>query len=81
MISDRISDDIPPQMKILNMVIPVLMHFSRFFFTELERCKQHKPASHPTIYYVIDDIKLLPTVYRRMNCRKFLTLSNQTSRY
>ena len=24
MISERISDDIPPQMKILNMVIPIL---------------------------------------------------------
>ena len=23
----RISDDIPPQMKILNMVIPILMHY------------------------------------------------------
>ena len=27
MISERIYDDIPPQMKILNMVIPILMHF------------------------------------------------------
>ena len=24
--SDHISDDIPPQIKILNMVIPILMH-------------------------------------------------------
>ena len=30
MISDRISDDIPPEMKILNMVIPILMHFCSF---------------------------------------------------
>ena len=29
-ISERISDDIPPQMKILNMAIPVLMHFCSF---------------------------------------------------
>ena len=29
MISERLSDDIPPQMKILNMVIPILMHYSR----------------------------------------------------
>ena len=28
MISERISDDIPPQMKIWNMVIPILMHYS-----------------------------------------------------
>ena len=27
MISERISDVIPPEMKILNMVIPILMHF------------------------------------------------------
>ena len=27
MISDRISDDIPPQMKNLNIVIPILMYF------------------------------------------------------
>ena len=26
-IYERISDDIPPQMKILNMVIPILMHY------------------------------------------------------
>ena len=26
-ISKRISDDIPPQMKILNMAIPILMHY------------------------------------------------------
>ena len=29
-ISDRISDDIPPQMKIFNMVIPILMHVCSF---------------------------------------------------
>ena len=30
MIYDRIYDDIPPQMKILNMVIPILMYFLTF---------------------------------------------------
>ena len=30
MISERISDVIPPQMKILNMVIPILMHYYIF---------------------------------------------------
>ena len=30
MISDRIYDDIPPQMKILNMVFPILMYFLTF---------------------------------------------------
>ena len=28
--SNSIFDDLPPQMKILNMVIPLLMHFCRF---------------------------------------------------
>ena len=32
MISERISDDIPPKMKILNMVIPILMHYQHFPF-------------------------------------------------
>ena len=57
MISERISDDTPPQMKILNMV------------------------RHPSKCDVINDVKIFPTVYRRIYCRKFLTLSNQTSRY
>ena len=29
-ISDHITDDIPPQMNILNMVVPILMHFLTF---------------------------------------------------
>ena len=32
MYSERISEDIPRKMKILNMVIPILMHYSHFFF-------------------------------------------------
>ena len=32
MISERKSDDIPPQMKILNMIIPILMHYLHFPF-------------------------------------------------
>ena len=32
MISERISDDIPPHMKLLNMVIPILMHYQHFPF-------------------------------------------------
>ena len=43
MISERISDDIPPQMKILNMVIPILMHFCNFLSNQsVESCiKRH----------------------------------------
>ena len=51
------------------------------FDFKLERCKPHKAARHLTKDDVIDDVKLFPTVYRRIYCRKFLTLSNQTSRY
>ena len=43
---------------------------------KLERCKQQKAARHPTICEIINDVK-----YRRIYCRKFLTLSNQMSRY
>ena len=38
-------------------------------------------APHPTKCDVINDMKLFPTVYRRIYCRKFLTLFNQKSRY
>ena len=82
MISERISDDIPPQMKILNMVIPILMRFYKLVsnWSVAGRIKAHKGVRHPTKCGVINDIKLFPTVYRRIYCLKFLTLSNQTSR-
>ena len=51
------------------------------FPLKLKRCKPHKAARHPTKCDVINDVKLFPTVYRRIYCRKFLTLSNQRSRY
>ena len=51
------------------------------FRFELERCKPHKDARHPTKCGVINDFKLFPTVYRRIDCCKFLTFSNQMSRY
>ena len=79
MISERISDDIPPRMKILNMGIPILMNFCRSA-SNLERCKPHKAVHQQTICDVINGVKLFPTVYHRIYCRKVLTLSNQTSR-
>ena len=78
MISDCISDDIPPLIEILNMAIPILILFCSL---KLERCKPRKAAHSPTKRDVINDIKLFPTVYRRKYCRKFLMLSNQTLRY
>ena len=43
MISDCISDNIPPKMKILNIVIPILIHFCSFVsnWSVESRIKQH----------------------------------------
>ena len=51
------------------------------FCLKLERCKPHKAAHHQRKCDAINDVKIFPTVYRRMYFRKFLTISNQTSRY
>ena len=51
------------------------------FRLKFERCKPRNTARHITKYDVINDVKLFPAVYRRIDCRKFLTLSNQKSRY
>ena len=69
MISDCISDNIAPQMKILNMVIPILMHLQSRL--KLEHCKLHKAAHHTTKCNLIVVVKLFAT-------HKFLMLSNQT---
>ena len=75
MISKRISDDISPQMK---MVILILMHFCSFVSIQ----NVEKPhAIQRNVADIINDDKLFPAVYPRINWRKFLTLSNQTSRY
>ena len=52
-----------------------------YFRIKLERYKPHNGARHPTKCDVINDVKSFPTVYRRIYCRKFLTLSNQKSGY
>ena len=36
------------------------------FGLKLEHCKSHKAAHHPTKCDVINDVKLFPTVYRRI---------------
>ena len=50
MISKRISDDIPPQMKMLNMVIPILMCFYNLVsnWSVVSCIKPHKGVLHPT---------------------------------
>ena len=65
MISDHISDDIPLQMKILNMDIPILKQFcgQDKNCSHVEHYMPHKGACHPMKYDVINDIKLFPTVY------------------
>ena len=64
MISEHISNDIPPQMKILNMVSPILMRFySHVSNWGIESCKKpRKGVPHPTKCDVINDIKIFPTV-------------------
>ena len=68
MISERISDDIPPQMIILNTVIPILMRFYSLVsnWSVASRIKPYKGVRHPTKCDVINDVKLFPTVYRRI---------------
>ena len=68
MISDSISDDILPQMKNLNSYL----HSNALLQSchKLKCCKPHKAVRHPTICEVINDVKLFPTVYRRIYCRK-----------
>ena len=48
---------------------------------KFELCKQDKAAHGPTKCDVINYVKLFPTVYHRIYCCKFMTLSNQTSCY
>ena len=47
------------------------------FRRKSERCKQNNAARHQMKCDVINDDKLFPTVYHRIYCHKFLTLSNQ----
>ena len=77
MISERISHDIPPQIKILNYGYP----HSNAFSAVSSPIGSLQAARHPTICDVINDVKLFPTVYLRIYCLKFLMLSNQSSRY
>ena len=52
------------------------------FRLKLERCTPHHATRHPTKCDVINDVKLFPyKIYRRIYCRKLLTISNQKSRY
>ena len=69
MISNCISNDTPPQMYIMNMLIPIRMHFcaclliKSLFHLKLEHGKPHKAACHPMKCGMINDVKLFQTVY------------------
>ena len=76
MISDGISDNIPPQVKILNFVIPILMHFCSFVSNwNVARGMSSSKCDE------INDVKLFPLVNCLMHSRKFFRLSNQMSDY
>ena len=81
MISDGvIFGNIVPQMKILNMFIPVIRHFcSLIWYSSIANCI--KLSHHQTKCDVINDVKLFSTVYCRIFCWIFSTLSKQTSHY
>ena len=92
----RISDNIPPQTKILNIVIPILMHYYHFSFERIVKMyfvAPIRPAAASCIkplanciYSLVNQWKEtvrndvgFATVYPVIYCRKFMTLSKQTS--
>ena len=79
MISECISDDIPPQMKVFIYVYPHSNALLQFHL-KLEHCKPHNTTRHPTRCDIINDVTLFPTVYPRIYCGKILMLSNQKLR-
>ena len=69
MISNRIYDDIPPQMKIFN-IIPILMYFSTINIKNaLYFMKHEHDERHITMTLITSDVAYdvgFPTVYRRI---------------
>ena len=61
MISERISDNIFPQMKILNMVIPILTHICSL--SSNLSVATHKAARLSAKRDIINEVKLFSTVY------------------
>ena len=80
MISERmISDNMSPQMKLNAEYGYPHSYVILQFCLKLEHFKPRYAACHQTKCEVINDVKLFPTVYRRIYCGNFLMLSNQTS--
>ena len=59
---------------------PILMHFCSFL-SNWSAASRVKPYAIQPRCDVINDVKQFATVYHRIYCSKFLTLSNQMSRY
>ena len=70
---------IPPKIKVLNKVIPILMCFY-CLISNWSIASRTKGVHHQMKCDAINDFKLFLTVYCRIYCRKYLT-SNQTPRY
>ena len=72
MISNHILDNMPPQINILNIVIPILMHsctcllLKSLFHLKSEHSKLHKAVCHPRKTDLIYDVELFLTVYPRI---------------
>ena len=64
MIFERISDDIPPQIKILNLVIPILMRFYSLIsnWSVASRIQPHKCVRYQMKRDIINAVKLFSTV-------------------
>ena len=69
MISECISDDIPPQMKILNMVIPILMHY----YISLKNTVK--------IYFVAPIRPATSAAYNRLSAAYIHLSTNEKRRY
>ena len=80
----------PPQMEILNMVIPILMHCSILIFFPSKRQQKYStlclipaaPAGAKTAFKPMKEMQRndieFATVYHRICCCKYMTLTNQT---
>lgn len=84
-IGDHKADELPPQLTLFNTVIPIPMHFFSHFkgyyvASIASACSNVKPYTSQSEATFHNDV-CFATVYCRIYCRKFLTLSNQTSHY
>ena len=53
------------------------LHSNAFLRLQMEHCKPHNAACHPTKFCVINDVKWFSPVYRRIYCRKLSDVTLQ----